>query len=60
MADRAKCLNRYGDVIPATIKLGAQLRDASTTEGLHFYGMNELTGLRGNMRKLKLLLCQPR
>lgn len=53
-------MNRYGDVIPATIKLGAQLRDASTTEGLQFYGMNELTGLRGNMRKLKLLLCQPR
>ncbi len=60
MANRAGYLNRFGDVIPATIKLGGQLRDASSTEGLQFYGMHELTGLRGNMRKLKILLCQPR
>lgn len=58
MADGKRSLNRYGEIIPATIKLGLELRDASSTEGLQFYGMHELTGLRGNMRKLKILLWQ--
>jgi hypothetical protein len=56
MADRKKPLNSYGEVIAQTIRLGQLQAQASTTETRIFYGMDELTGFRGNLRKARILI----
>lgn len=51
MRDR---VNTYGPVITGALRLGAQRKPMSSTDGLVFYGYYEYTGFRGMWRKIKL------